>query len=185
MDDDGLSVGDVYRDIIEPAQQEIGHRWQRNEISVAQEHLATAISQLVVANIYTRVPRSSANHKFVLVACVPGELHELGARIASDFLEMAGFSVHFLGADVPADSLAAMALARRPDLVVLSVVTPRAAAGLRDAVAQLRAAAGGTLPILVGGLAAEDVPDLPDGGVTYVGGDARALTARARVLLGV
>jgi methanogenic corrinoid protein MtbC1 len=43
----------------------------------------------------------SASGKVVTLACVEGELHEVGARMASDFLEMAGFDVRFLGANVP------------------------------------------------------------------------------------
>src|SRR5690349_3730573 len=48
----GVSVAELQLDVIQRAQREIGRLWQENKISVAQEHLATAISQLVLAHLY-------------------------------------------------------------------------------------------------------------------------------------
>ena len=176
----GLAVADVHLGVIEPAQREIGRRWQRNEISIAQEHLATAVSQLVVSHLYERLPCAPANGRTVLVACAPGELHELGARIAADFLEMAGFAVRFLGADVPAESLTRMVRETRPDLVVMSAATSLCFPGLREALQAVHAAAPG-VPILVGGSAFNwsDVCDVP-AGVVHAGRNARDLVDAVR-----
>ena len=149
----GVSVDDLFFRVIEPAQVEIGDRWQRNEISIAQEHLATAISQLVISHLYERLPRGDSNGHSVIVACAPGEHHELGARVAADSLEMAGFSVRFLGANVPAESLARLVRDTHPDLVVISAATSLCFPGLREMLEAVRGA-DAKVPVFVGGRSA-------------------------------
>jgi methanogenic corrinoid protein MtbC1 len=181
----GISVQDLHLKIIQPAQYEIGRLWQENRISVAQEHLATAISQLALSHLYRHLPRAPSNGKAVVLACVEGELHEVGARIASDFLEMAGFDVRFLGANVPTSHLVRMVREQPPDLLVLSVTMTYHLPALRTALEQVRAAAP-RLPIAVGGLAFTWVPGLEkELNVTFHGWDARELVASACRTLGV
>src|ERR671914_181512 len=82
--------------------------WPGNRLTVAHEHVATAISQLVMALAYSALPRGPSNGRRALVACVDDELHDLGARMAADFFEMGGFDVRYLGANLPADGLVGM-----------------------------------------------------------------------------
>lgn len=147
----GLSVPDVQLLVIQRAQQEIGRLWQENRISVAREHAATAISQLVLAHIYPHLPREPRNECRVVVACVEGERHDMPARVATDFLEMAGFEVQFLGADVPTDDLVALVGERPAGAVALSVTLAFNLPALRDAATRIRAATGGAVPVLAGG----------------------------------
>jgi methanogenic corrinoid protein MtbC1 len=175
----GLSVPDLQLRVISPAQKEIGRLWQENRITVAQEHLATAISQLVMAQLYRYLPRDPPNGKRVTVACVEGELHEVGARIASDFLEMAGFDVEFLGANVPTDSLVKWVEDARPDLLCLSATMSFHLPALTEAIERVRTLLP-ALPIAVGGHAFEWARGLEQRlGVTFYGKDAKALVAGA------
>lgn len=185
----GHSVPTIHLHVITPAQREIGRLWQQNVIHVAQEHAATAISQLVVAHLYRFLPVQPPIGRRVLVACAPGERHEMGARIAADFLEAAGFSVHYLGADVPVRDLVAHTLATRPHLAVLSAATGMCTPGLVEAVQALHATIGPAFPVLVGGAAFDDSAtappcDVPDGVVQH-GLDAPALVALVADRLGV
>ena len=181
----GLSVAQIQLEVVQPAQYEIGRLWQENQISVAEEHVATAISQLVLAHLYRHLPREAPLGQEVLLACVEGELHDMGARVASDFLEMSGYHVHFAGANVPADHLVRLTRQRRPDLVALSVTMPHHLPALRDTVVRLCEAMGGDYPIAVGGgalgdagagtvegrvLACRDVHTLIDRAPAYPGG---------------
>ena len=183
----GLSVAEIHTRVIQPAQYEIGRRWQLNEITVAQEHVATAISQLVVSHLYHDLPRAEPNGKTVLVTCVAGEQHEMGARMASDFLEMAGFDVQFLGANVPSASLVRMIEDRTPDMLVISAATTLCFPSLRQTIADIRAtAAGAVLPIAVGGNAFRWTSGCDVGpGVLDAGKTADDLVATARRVLGV
>jgi len=182
----GVQVQDLHLKVIQPCQHEIGRLWEQNRISVAQEHLATAISQLVVAHMYRHLRRGPANGKLVIVACVEGEQHDLGARMAADFLEMEGFEVRYLGANVPTESLVSMVAQKRPDLVVLSVSLETHRPAFRAVVGVLRAKCGPSLPILAGGraFAGNGALNLPEG-VVVVGGDAVEMVKTARRLVGL
>jgi MerR family transcriptional regulator, light-induced transcriptional regulator len=146
----GVSASELELRLIVPAQREIGRLWQENTITVAQEHLATSISQLVLSRLYPHLARAAANGKRVLVACVEGEMHDLGARMGADFLEVVGFDVRFLGADVSCDRLRSALDAERPDLLGLSATIHSHLPALRQAVQTARALFP-TLPIVVGG----------------------------------
>ena len=180
----GAAVGDLVLRVIQPAQHEIGRLWQSNTINVAQEHLATAISQVALSRLYAHLPRESKIGKQVVVACVEGERHELGARVAADFLETAGYDVRFLGADVPTDSLLRMLGDHRPDLLALSVTMPENLPAAEEALQRVCALTDGLLPIAVGG-AAFVVPGqerLPPG-ATFTCRDAAELVRRTRDIL--
>ncbi len=171
----GIPLPTLHLDVIQKAQWEIGRRWQENEISVAQEHMATAISQLALSHLYRHLQRDPPNGRLVMVSCVEGELHELGARMASDFLEMAGFDVRFLGASVPTEHLVREVHETKPDLLALSVTMTYHLPALRQAVAAVREAAP-SLPMAVGGLAFTWVPGVEaELGVPFFGKDAREL----------
>src|SRR5690242_10012120 len=70
----GVSVPRLQIEVIQAAQYEIGRLWQENAISVAQEHLATGISQLALAHLYEHLPRGESIGRRAVVACVEGEL---------------------------------------------------------------------------------------------------------------
>lgn len=180
----GASVAQIRSDLVRGAQAEIGRLWEENRISIAQEHMASAISQVVLAHLYDRADRSPDVGKRVLVACVEGELHDLPARIAADTLDLAGFDVIYLGASVPTDSLVATIEAERPDLLALSCTISLNVPALREAVARVRTATGGRLPIVVGGNAVAWSPGLPaELGVDGVGASGEELVDAARSIL--
>lgn len=151
--DSGLSVPRVHLELIQAAQYEIGRLWESNAISIAEEHQATAISQLALASLYDQLPRARRNGKRVLLSCVEGELHDMGSRIVADFLEMDGFEVRLLGANVPSDSLAARVVDYAPDLVALSATMSFHLHALERAIAAIRGSSRAGVPILVGGRA--------------------------------
>ena len=180
----GVPVPTLYLDLIQAAQYRIGELWQANRITVAQEHLATAISQVALAELYRALPTQPPNGRGALVACVGGELHDLGTRMTADFFEMAGFQVRYLGASVPTDSLVAMVRESPPDLLVLSVTMSFHLNTLREAVCRTRAAAGDRLHLALGGQAFSWAPALVGQlGAEVFGRDAPESVALARQIL--
>ena len=162
----GVTMPEIVLQVLQPAQYEIGRLWEENRISVAQEHLGTAITQLVLAHLYPHLPRDPRRNRTALVATVEGELHDMGARVTADFLEMAGYDVRYLGASVPADHLVSMIAEEKPDLLALSTTIPTHLPMLERTVARVCEATGGELPILLGGRAFANVP-----GVDWQGGN--------------
>jgi methanogenic corrinoid protein MtbC1/DNA-binding transcriptional regulator YhcF (GntR family) len=154
----GLRVAQLYRSVLQPAQYRIGALWQANQISVAREHLATAVTDAVMVDLAASAPHRADTGVRVVVACVEGEFHDIGARMLADLLELDGFSVRFLGADVPTDSLLGIIREESPDLVLLSATMSERLAALRAAVARLRHAYGAELRIFVGGQIVDWLP---------------------------
>jgi methanogenic corrinoid protein MtbC1 len=136
-----LSAAEIDERIIAPALWLVGELWQRGEISVADEHLATEISIRVLAlqREAQRVAHARARHR-VMLATPAGELHVVALRMISNLLSEAGYWVVMLGADVPADALAGAVRRHHPDVVCLSVTMPLLTRQLLDAVAQVRSA---------------------------------------------
>jgi methanogenic corrinoid protein MtbC1 len=180
----GLSCLDVHQ-VIQRAQAQIGRLWQEDRITIAQEHMATAISQVVLSHVYQYADAPKANGKKLIVACVEGELHDFPARLVSDALDLAGFEVRYLGASVPTEGLLELLESEAPDLLVLSATMTFNVPQLREAVRRVRErfprlpiAVGGGACVYDGGLAA-------DLGADIAGRDAVELVQRARALLGV
>lgn len=149
----GVSVSDMQQHVVRAAQLEIGRLWQEDRISVAQEHLATAISHLALAHLFQRADFRARRGQKVIVACVPGELHDLPARLMSDALDMHGYDVRFLGADVPLPDLLEVLKQEKPELLALSVTMVFNLPAMREVVKRVRATFP-ELPIAIGGHAA-------------------------------
>lgn len=149
---DGLPLARVYSGIVPPLMREIGRLWQLNEISVAHEHYCRAAVQSILGRFYGLLFAASArSDRSMLVACVPGEQHELGGRTLADLFELGGWRTSFLGADVPSRELVTLIKQskRPPDLIALSATMPENLASLASTIAMVRD--GLTIPIMVGG----------------------------------
>jgi methanogenic corrinoid protein MtbC1 len=170
---DGASVEEVRCRIVQDAQREIGRLWQEDRITIAQEHMATAISQLALAHLFQRSEFRGRLNRKILVACVPGEHHEFPARLLADALEVNGYDVRFLGADVPLDSLTHSIEAENPDVVALSMTMLFHLSALREAVGVVRGLKKPGTLIAIGGSLFESTPALAaDIGADLVASDA-------------
>lgn len=181
----GATAVELQARVVRTAQAEIGRLWQANRISIAQEHLATGISQLALARLFEYAPRAPDNGKRVHIACVQGELHDLPARLVADWLDVHGFAVRYFGPDVPTHDLVGAVAAAPPDLIALSVTMSFHTEALRHAVAALRQAAP-AVPIAVGGHALQWSPSLTtELGVHTAPPEPESLVALARRLTGL
>ena len=120
-----LSAAEIDDEIIAPALWLVGELWERGEMSVADEHLASEISLRVLAlhREVTRVAQDRRTHQ-VMLATPAGELHTIGLRMVGELLRAAGYPAVMLGADVPADALVACVRRHRPDVVCVSATMP-------------------------------------------------------------
>lgn len=140
-------------DLLQPALYRVGELWQAGRISVAQEHLASALAHVLLLEAYQEAEAAPPNGKRALFACVQGNHHALGLRMVADGFELLGFETHYLGADVPHDDLIAYATSVKPDLIGLSVSMGDQLSQTQRTIKALRHAFGSSCPsILVGGL---------------------------------
>lgn len=177
---DGLGAAATFARIVQPVLEHLGELWERGELSIAEEHVASAISKRALAAIYPLLiedaPRTDAR---VVLAGVAGELHSIGLRMISDVLDGAGFESVYLGPDTPADAIADAVRAYAPRLVALSVTMPDDLPELEHAVLAV-ADADPTVSILIGG---RGIPERLRGYEGYVA-DAEDAVATAQRLLG-
>ena len=150
----------LYEEVVRWALVEIGRCWEVGSISVADEHVATAIVQSVLASLYPSFPWAPAGPKGV-VACATGERHELGARMAADLLACDGWDVIFVGADVPQDALVELVMREQPCFVGMSASLPERLPRLHETLEQLR----GVVPaakLVVGGRVVQGIDSRSD-----------------------
>jgi DNA-binding transcriptional MerR regulator len=112
----------VLSGVVLPYLHELGEGWQRGEVSVAQEHFASSVLRGRLLGLTRGWDRGFGPR--VLLACAPGEQHDLGLICFGLALRERGWRIGYLGADTPIDSVASAALAFAPEFVVLSAVTP-------------------------------------------------------------
>ena len=136
----GMPVRRIYLDVLQPTLYEIGRRWSHAEISIAQEHLATAATQSAMARLAESLSDGTRRVRpgTALVACVSDELHAVGGRMVADFLEADGWRVVFLGQLTPGTDLAALAAEQGATLVALSAALPERVPVVAEACAALR-----------------------------------------------
>ena len=184
---DGVDIRSLYLHIFQPALREVGRLWQENRITVADEHLATAITQALMSQLYAEIfSAASGPQRTLIAACVDAERHEVGLRMVCDLLEMQGWDTTFLGATVPSESLAAMVRERRPDAVALSVSLAPHVSRLARTIAELRELGEATPAIVVGGRPFLEQPALAASvGADIVASDADEAVERLNAYLEV
>jgi len=119
--DKGVPIKDIYLYVFQRVQHEIGRLWQINQISVAQEHYCSAATQLIMSQLYPLIFASEKKKHSLVAACVGGELHEIGARMVADFLEMDGWDTYYIGANSPSSTILQTISDRKAKLLAVSV----------------------------------------------------------------
>jgi methanogenic corrinoid protein MtbC1 len=140
------SLDAALRDVVLPALHRVGDLWESGDISVAQEHFAT---ELITGRLrgLAREWGTGLGPRAVL-ACPPGERHDVGLLCCGLALDRRGWRVTYLGADTPVDALESAVGAVTPAVVVIGAVQAdplaAAAAGLGRLAERVPVAVGGT-----------------------------------------
>lgn len=178
--DAGIAPAMVHSKVIAPAMRAIGDLWEKGEINVGEEHVATAITEQVLVGALHRTRMSSyRSRQRIMLAAIQGQHHVLGLRMVADLLEGEGFEVLYLGADVPIDSLRDVAAAKQPALVGLSFGITLNVGVLADSIWAVREGAP-KCRLILGGRA--DLQDSDAFGIPWVS-DATELLPTVEKLL--
>ena len=140
-----FTTGVVFRDVVLTYLRDLGDRWERGEVSVAQEHFASCFLESWMLSCVRREARPAARR--AVLACLPGEHHSLGLTAFGVVLRDLGWSVIFLGRDTPIDSVQDAGDAVRADAIVLAAVRSEPLAAAAADIAALMQ----THPVVVGG----------------------------------
>jgi methanogenic corrinoid protein MtbC1 len=110
------------REVVLPVLNEIGERWARAEIGVAEEHYATNLLQTRLQALATGWHAGAGPR--VVLACAPGELHSIGLVCCGLGLRTRGWTVFYLGQDTPVAAIERTVARVRPRAIVLSASLP-------------------------------------------------------------
>lgn len=139
------TVNTLLSDVVLPYLQELGARWERGEASVAQEHFASGLLRGRLLGMARGWGRGLG--PLAVLACLPGEQHELGLISFGLALHEHGWRIVYLGADAPVETVAEVSAGLDPRLVVLSTVSvelvERSLPALRELAGQRLVALGG------------------------------------------
>ncbi len=115
------SIIDIYENIIKKSLYEVGELWEYNKISVATEHLASAISEAIINEHYFSIIAQQKIGKTVLLASVENEYHQIGIKMISDLFEMNGWNSYFLGSNTPTVDIISFAKTIPLDFMAISL----------------------------------------------------------------
>lgn len=115
------SIEDLYENILKTSLYEVGELWENNKITVATEHMASAIVENVLNDCYSEIVGGKKHHQRVVVACVENEYHQIGIKMISDVFEMNGWESFFLGANVPTRDLISFIKSQEPYVLAISM----------------------------------------------------------------
>ncbi len=118
-----LTLEAVLRDVVMPYLTELGARWESGEATVAQEHFASNLLRGRLLGL-ARGWDGGGGPRAVL-ACAPGELHDLALIVFGLALRRGGWRITYLGPDTPVDTLAETAKQLSPGLVVVAASSSR------------------------------------------------------------
>lgn len=158
----GESVKDIYLEIFQPAQYEIGNLWLKNQISVAKEHFCTAVTQQAMSILYPKIFSTERKGLSFVAACLGNELHEIGIRMVADFFEMDGWDTYYLGANTPTDSIIKAVNEKRADILGLSIALPIHRSLLKEVISNITPKLQQNTKIIIGGYALNNSQVNPD-----------------------
>ncbi len=150
-----MEPADVYHDVLLPAMRSIGDRWAAGELTVADEHQASAITHRLIGRMGPRFVKRGRRRGTVILGSAPGDQHALPTAFLADLLRDRSFTVIDLGANTPVESFLDT-VAHTSDVVAVGVclTVPELAGAATEVVEALHRASD--VPVVVGGSAIED-----------------------------
>ncbi len=151
--------GNQLDDVLRESLYEVGERWQRGEIGVGDEHVATGI----VRDFLSRMRATSLNNNGLrlVIGGVAGEEHVVGVTMVANAFGRAGWNVTNLGANVPVSAFITTLVQVQPDVLLLSIAMSQRLIEIKRVVQEVREAFPNLL-IGIGGRLFNDLPDLAE-----------------------
>lgn len=170
--DKGYNTKEIYMNIFQRALYKLGELWQKNMITVAQEHYGTSITRRIMERINTNEIDYDSNSPVFLGVCAPNDNHEVGLRMICDFLESDGWKTIFIGSSTTISSVIDILNNHKVDVLGISISLSIYLNDAKELINQVRKSFP-DIKILVGGNAIKGDDKL----VKKLGADDTALDA--------
>ena len=136
--------------VVVPIIEQIGEKWRDGSIRIYHEHIATVVIRSFLSTL-TNSLEYEMNAPNIIVTTLKGQIHELGALIAGASAAAEGWKVTYLGPNLPAEEIAAVAKSTDAKLVCLSIVYPAADPVVIIELEKLGQYLAGEIPVIAGG----------------------------------
>ena len=148
-----ISINELYENILGRALTEVGHKVDTKDINIWHEHMYSAIIISVIENCYSYVCDNSlkSNNKKVIVACPKEELHDIGARMVSDFFTLNGYETTYIGCNTPTKDIINAINTIKADYIAISVTDYYNLSTTKDLIREIKESC--KVEVIVGGSA--------------------------------
>lgn len=116
----GVSVVELYDNVISKSMFEVGEKWKRKELTVDQEHIASNKIVKSLIRLHDKITSMPLNGLTALCGSLEGEYHELPLLSVSNVLTYYGWKVIYVGSNTPVKALQSSINEHKPDVVCLS-----------------------------------------------------------------
>ena len=136
--DRGFTAYSLLTNLVWPTMELLQDLYRDDKVSVSAMNLATRLNRSITDQLCSKLPRSEAKNKKVLIFCGNDEPEELGGQICAELFECDGYSVKFAGGGVPDDEVLKLIGEVRPDLLVMFATRPSGMPAVRQLIDYLR-----------------------------------------------
>ena len=150
--DEGLSPAELVCDLFWPTYETLSRLFKADQLSTLSHHMASRLLRVLVDQNALKLPQAPSRNRRVFCVCGPGDSDELGAQMACDLLEAAGFEVAFAGGGIANDEILGQVNEHQPDVLLMFASAPQDLPHIRqliDTLHQIGACPG--MQIAVGG----------------------------------
>lgn len=151
-----FGIVEFYENILKYVMYQIGDQWEKKQLEIATEHVASNVAHNFIKILSTKLAKSSTKQKILI--CTPvGEFHNLGCNILESYLSSKGFKVFNVSPSIPTDAIIQFIKENSPEVILVSIaLTDNISSGKR-LVTKIKAKF--KTPIFVGGRALLDKKD--------------------------
>jgi MerR family transcriptional regulator, light-induced transcriptional regulator len=121
LHEEGITIEYIYFNILDKVLKEVGVLWEKGIIDIWKEHFISEVTIDVMREIKFRENKRNPKSTSIIALNSGSELHNIGLRMISDILELEGWHVIYLGANVPVQSLIKAIEIEKPKLIAISV----------------------------------------------------------------
>jgi methanogenic corrinoid protein MtbC1 len=115
-----IGLVDFYENILKQVMYKIGDLWEKKQLAVAAEHVASNVAHSFVKILNEELTSSSIKQK-ILICTPPGESHNLGCNILESYLRTRGFNIFNISPSAPTDDIINFIKGSSPDAVLVSI----------------------------------------------------------------
>lgn len=117
--DSGVAPTRLITDLFWPTYEMIERLYRSDQLTKVAHHLSTRLLRILVDQNALLLTRAAPRNRTIFAMCGPRDSDELGAQMAVDLLEQAGFDISFAGGNIPNDEILAVVHETRPDVLLM------------------------------------------------------------------